>query len=72
MTKWQKIPNTVGQTLQFNTLAKNTPLLYAIQNVGVEGIELQFADGNFANVPVGNYRAFYRVSANERYSIQPR
>tara|TARA_B000000557_G_scaffold73172_2_gene58080 strand:+ start:5277 stop:9740 length:4464 start_codon:yes stop_codon:yes gene_type:complete len=71
LTKWQKIPNTVGQTLQFNTLAKNTPLLYAIQNVGVEGIELQFADGNFANVPVGNYRAFYRVSANERYSIQP-
>ena len=45
--------------------------MYAIQNVGVEGIELQFADGNFANVPVGNYRAFYRVSANERYSIQP-
>lgn len=71
LTKWKKIPNTVGQTLQFNVLAKDSPLLYAIQNVGTEGIELQFADGNFANVPVGRFRTFFRTSANERYSIQP-
>lgn len=71
ISKWKKIPNTVGQTLQYNTLAKSSPLLYAVQNLGTGGVELQFADGNFANVPVGNFRAFYRTSANERYSIQP-
>ena len=71
LSKWKQIPNTVGQTLQYNTLAKKSPNLYAIQNLGTGGIKLQFADGNFANVPVGNYRAFYRASADERYSIQP-
>ena len=71
LTKWEKIPNTVGQTLQFNTKAKSTPLLYAVQNLGTGGVELQFADGNFANVPVGNFQTFYRTSANERYRIQP-
>jgi hypothetical protein len=71
LTKWQKIPNTVGQTLQFNVLAKSSPLLYAVQNLGTGGIQLQFADGNFANVPLGTFRTFYRTSANERFSIQP-
>jgi hypothetical protein len=71
LSKWTKVPNTVGQTLMYNTKAKNTPLLYAVQNLGTGGIKLQFADGNFANVPVGKYRAFYRVSDNERFQLQP-
>ena len=71
LAKWTKVPNTVGQTLMYNTKAKNTPLLYAVQNLGTGGIKLQFADGNFANVPVGTYRALYRVSDNERFTLQP-
>lgn len=71
IAKWEKIPNTVGQTLQYNTKAKNTSLLYAVQNLGTGGIRLQFADGNFASTPIGNFRAFYRTSANERFRIQP-
>ena len=71
LTKWTKVPNTVGQTLMYNTKAKNTPLLYAVQNLGTGGIKLQFADGNFANVPVGKYRTYYRVSDNERFNLQP-
>ena len=71
LTKWVKVPNTVGQTLMYNTKAKNTPLLYAVQNVGQGGIRLQFADGNFANVPMGSYKAQYRVSDNERFTLQP-
>ena len=69
--KWERIPNTVGQTLQFNTLAKDSSLLYAVQNLGPGGIRLQFADGNFASVPVGNYRFHYRVSDSQRYIINP-
>ena len=69
--KWQRIPNTVGQTLQFNTLAKDTSLLYAVQNLGPSGVRLQFADGNFASVPVGNFRFYYRTSDSERFTINP-
>ena len=69
--KWERIPNTVGQTLQFNTLAKNTSLLYAVQNLGPAGVRIQFADGNFASVPVGNFRFYHRVSDSQRYIINP-
>ena len=71
LAKWEKVPNTIGQTLMYNVKAKQTPLLYAVQNLGTGGINLQFADGNFANVPVGNYRLYYRTSDNERFSVQP-
>ena len=71
LTKWVKVPNTVGQTLMYNNKAKSTPLLYAVQNLGTGGIRLQFADGNFANVPMGTYVAQYRVSDNERFTLQP-
>lgn len=71
ITKWVKVPNTVGQTLQYNTKAVGTSSLYAIQNRGDGGINLQFADGNFAQVPIGLYKFFYRKSDPERYQIQP-
>ena len=71
VNKWERIPNTVGQTLQYNVKAKNTPLLYAVSNLGTGGIKLEFADGNFANVPVGDYRLYYRESDNERFTMSP-
>ena len=71
IAKWDKVPNTVGQTLQFNTKAKNTSLLYAVQNLGTDGVRLQFADGNFASVPIGTFRAYYRTSDNARFRISP-
>ena len=71
LAKWTKVPNTVGQTLMYNTKAKSTPLLYAVQNLGQGGVNLQFADGNFATVPLGTFRAHYRVSDNERFVLQP-
>ena len=69
--KWLKVPNTVGQTLQYNTKASQTSALYAIQNLGEGGIQLQFADGNFAEVPIGSFRFYYRQSDAERFQIQP-
>ena len=69
--KWLKVPNTVGQTLQYNTKAENTGALYAIQNRGDGGVTLQFADGNFAEVPTGSYRFLYRTSDPERFQVQP-
>ena len=71
LTKWTKVPNTVGQTLQYNTKATGTSSLYAIQNRGDGGVDLQFADGNFAQVPIGLYRFFYRTSDAVRYQMQP-
>ena len=34
INKWEKVPNTVGQTLTFNSKSLNTRNLYAIENFG--------------------------------------
>ena len=69
--KWVRIPNVVGQTLNYNSISKDTKNLYSIDNLDNSGIQLKFADGNFANVPYGIYRLWYRPSEPTRYVIQP-
>ena len=69
--KWVRIPNVVGQTLNYNSISKDTKNLYSIDNLDNSGIQLKFADGNFANVPYGIYRMWYRPSDPTRYTIQP-
>ena len=71
INKWEKVPNTVGQTLNYNSLSKNTKNLYSIENVDNGGIKLRFSDGNFGNVPFGLFRVWYRSSDPTRYIIQP-
>ena len=71
LNQWTKIPNTVGQTLNYNSQNLGTRNLYAIENLNNAGIRLKFPDGNFGNIPSGVYRAWYRTSDNERYSIKP-
>lgn len=71
LNRWDRVPNTVGQTLNYNSRSMNTRNLYAIENRGVDGIRLRYPDGNFGNVPVGIYRFWHRVSDPSRYTIQP-
>jgi len=71
INKWEKVPNTVGQTLNYNSVSKNTKNLYAIENIDNTGIKLKFSDGNFGNVPYGLFRLWYRTSDPTRYIIQP-
>ncbi len=72
LNKWEKIPNTVGQTLNYNSKSLSTRNLYSIENIGdSNGIRLRFPDGDFGNVPTGIYRAWFRPSDPSRYAINP-
>ena len=71
LNQWTKIPNTVGQTLNYNSQQLNSRNLYAVENLNNDGIRLKFPDGNFGNIPTGVFRAWYRTSDAESYSIQP-
>ena len=71
INQWEKVPNTVGQTLNYNSKSLNTKNLYSIDNLGTDGIRLRFSDGNFGNIPVGLFRFWHRISDPVRYSIQP-
>jgi hypothetical protein len=71
LNKWTRIPNTVGQTLNFNSQALGSRNLFATENLNNDGVRIKFPDGNFGNIPVGSFRVWHRASSGDRYSIQP-
>ena len=71
LSKWIKIPNTVGQTLNYNSQAFGTRNLYATENLDNDAVRLKFPDGNFGNMPKGVYRAWFRASDGVSFSLQP-
>ena len=68
---WTKIDSTVGTNVIYNSSAKNKRNLYAIQTRVDDRINLVFADGIFGNLPRGNFRIYYRQSANRQFIIRP-
>jgi hypothetical protein len=71
LNKWHRVPNTVGQTLSYNSLNLGTRNLYALETVDNNQVRIKFPDGNFGEVPYGLYRAWYRVSDDQQFSLQP-
>jgi hypothetical protein len=71
LNKWTRIPNTVGQTLNYNDVVLGERNLYAVENLENSGIRLRFPDGNFGNIPYGLFRLYYRVSDPETFTLQP-
>jgi hypothetical protein len=68
---WDKVPTTVGNNAIYNSLAKDKRNIYNVITKNNDTIDLVFGDGNFSNIPSGRFRAYYRVSDNARYSVQP-
>ena len=67
----ETIPNTVGQTLNYNDLAFSTRTLYAVENLNNAGIKIRYPDGNFGDIPFGRFRTYFRTSDPENYTISP-
>jgi hypothetical protein len=72
LAKWTQIPNTVGQTLNYNDLAFGVRTLYAVENLNNAGIKLRFPDGNFGDIPFGTFRTYYRTSDAESFALSPK
>ena len=68
---WSKVNSTVGTNVTYNSISKNTRNIYAVQTRQEDRINLVFADGVFGNVPKGNFRVYYRTSANRQFTIRP-
>jgi hypothetical protein len=71
LNKWEKIPNTIGQTLNYNSVSLGTKNLYAVDNINNGGVRIKYPDGNFGNIPYGIFRFWFRTSDPTRYAIQP-
>ena len=69
--EWTKVPTLSGNNAIYNSLSKDIRNIYNIVTRNDDAIDLVFGDGNFANLPIGSFKCYYRVSANSKYSIQP-
>jgi len=68
---WSKIPSLSGNNAIYNSLSKNDRNTFNVVTKNDDAIDLVFGDGNFSNLPLGNFRLYYRTSDNAKYAVQP-
>ena len=67
--KWTQVPNVAGFNVIYNTSQERN--IYQINTRANDQIDIVFGDGAFANVPIGTFRVYYRVSNGLNYKITP-
>ena len=70
MESWTKVPALSGNNAIYNSLSKAERNTYNVVTKNNDAIDLVFGDGNFSNIPLGNFRTYYRTSDNAKYAIQ--
>lgn len=70
-TLWNQVPAVVGNNVIYNSLNKDKRNIYSVTTRDQDQIDLNFADGNFGNLPKGQFRIFYRQSNGLTYTIKP-
>jgi len=68
-TLWTQVPAVNGVNVIYNNTADRN--LYSVASRANDQIDLVFGDGSFTNIPVGNFRVYYRISNNQTYKITP-
>lgn len=69
LTEWSKVDSVSGATLSYNTEKSKT--IYSITTRAEDSVTLTFGDGVFSEIPVGNFRVYYRTSNGLSYRINP-
>lgn len=65
--EWIKVDTVIGQNIVFNNeISRNK---YEIETLDNDQFRLIFGDGNFANIPSGNFEIWSRISANTEATI---
>ena len=68
---WTKVPALAGNNAIYNSLSKSERNTFNVVTKTNDAVDLVFGDGNFSNIPLGNFRTYYRTSDNAKYAIQP-
>jgi hypothetical protein len=66
---WTQVPAINGINVIYNNTEERN--LYSVATRANDQIDLVFGDGSFTNIPVGDFRIYYRVSNNLTYKITP-
>lgn len=68
-TLWTQVPAVNGINVIYNNTADRN--LYSVGTRANDQVDLVFGDGSFTNIPIGDFRIYYRVSNNQTYKITP-
>jgi hypothetical protein len=70
-TLWTQVPATTGNNVIYNSLSNKIKTIYSVISRTNDAISLNFSDGTFGQLPLGNFRIYYRVSNGLNYTINP-
>jgi hypothetical protein len=70
-TLWTQVPATTGNNVIYNSLNNKIKSIYSVISRTNDAISLNFSDGIFGQLPLGNFRIYYRVSNGLNYTINP-
>jgi len=70
-TLWKNVPALPVSNIIYNPIANFNKKSYQITSRNNDQIDLVFGDGNFAQIPVGTFRLYYRTSLGTAYKILP-
>ena len=70
-TAWTKLDSVEGNNIIYNSLFEDIRNVYAVTTRIGDRINLIFSDGVFGNLPSGNFKVYYRTSANRNSVISP-
>lgn len=68
---WSQVSSVTGNNIIYNSLNKKIKNIYSVITRAGDAISLAFSDGIFGNLPLGNFRTYYRVSNGLSYTINP-
>lgn len=69
---WTKVESIEGNNIIYNDVSKNIRTIYSVLTRVNDRITIIFSDGVFGDLPVGNFRLYFRTSRNSSYNITPR
>jgi hypothetical protein len=70
-TMWTKVPSLVGNSVIYNSLNSKIKTIYKVNTRAGDTISLGFSDGTFGQLPLGDFRVYYRLSNGLTYTINP-
>jgi hypothetical protein len=68
---WTQVPAVTGNNIIYNSLNKNIKNIYEVLTRTNDAVSLAFSDGTFGNLPLGNFRTYYRISNGLNYVVNP-
>jgi len=69
--EWTLLESNGGNSVIYNSLTNNLRTIYSINSNDSDRVQLEFGDGVFSEMPLGNFRVFVRQSDSVTSALTP-